>query len=173
MKPIGLERTSAGAGAWRVDRVSAEAHEALAALLSEVVEDPTDRRALVARAWTGSAQVWFARSVLHAPIPVDLAVGGLLSEVAEGRLQILLLAVSPHERSEGAGRALMRAAIRWAFESDLDAVALEVRASNDPAQSLYESLGFVAVDLRPRYYPDGDQAVSMAVSLVNLSACWE
>ena len=172
MKPIGLERTRVGAGVWQVDRVSAEAHEVLAALLSEVADDPTDRRALFARAWTGSAQVWFARPA-HAPTPADLPAGCLLSEVAEGRLQILLLAVSPHERSRGAGRALMRAAIRWAFESDLDAVALEVRASNDPAQSLYESLGFVAVDLRPRYYPDGDQAVSMAVSLVNLSACWE
>ena len=40
--------------------------------------------------------------------------------------------------------------------------ALEVRASNAPAQGLYRSLGFVVTGVRPGYYSeDGEDAVSM------------
>ena len=41
-------------------------------------------------------------------------------------------------------------------------VVLEVRASNAPAQALYRRAGFVVDGRRPRYYPDGEDAVLMS-----------
>ena len=107
--------------------------------------------------------------LLSAGASGGLAVGCLLAEVAGSRLHLLWLGVVARSRGRGASRALLRAAIVWAVEADLDAIALEVHESNDPAQALYESFGFVAVQLRPRYYPDGDVAASMSVSLVDVA----
>jgi ribosomal-protein-alanine N-acetyltransferase len=41
-------------------------------------------------------------------------------------------------------------------------VQLEVRASNQPARALYARAGFVVDGRRPRYYPDGEDAVLMS-----------
>ena len=42
---------------------------------------------------------------------------------------------------------------------------LEVRRSNTPAIKLYRACGFFAMGLRPRYYPDQEDAVEMALLL--------
>jgi ribosomal-protein-alanine N-acetyltransferase len=39
---------------------------------------------------------------------------------------------------------------------------LEVRRSNTPAIRLYRSLGFYALGVRKKYYPDGEDAIEMA-----------
>lgn len=162
---------------WRLERVPAGGGVELTALLRDLVEDPAHRRAFAERVANHDSEVWVAlpadsdsasRSQPGCTRTSSGAVGLLLAETACARLQILLLAVSARVRGMGVGRALVREAILWAIDADLDAVELEVRESNDRAQALYESLGFVAAALRPRYYPDGDQAVVMAVSLVNL-----
>ena len=162
---------------WRLERAPAGGGVELTALLRELVEDPAHRRAFAERARNHDTEVWFAlpadsdspsRSQPGSTRTSSGGVGLLLAETARARLHILLLAVSARVRGMGVGRALVREAILWAIDGDLDAVELEVRESNDRAQALYESLGFVAAALRPRYYPDGDQAVVMAVSLVKL-----
>lgn len=48
---------------------------------------------------------------------------------------------------------------------DAESVLLEVRASNQPAQQLYASLGFECVGLRKKYYGDGEDAVLMTLLL--------
>jgi ribosomal-protein-alanine N-acetyltransferase len=42
---------------------------------------------------------------------------------------------------------------------------LEVRTDNAPALALYERIGFMRISQRPRYYPDGGDALILRASL--------
>ena len=44
-------------------------------------------------------------------------------------------------------------------------VLLEVRRSNAAAIALYRALGFFAMGVRARYYPDDEDAVEMVLAL--------
>ena len=76
------------------------------------------------------------------------------------------LAVHPAFRRRGIGRSLLEAVVAKAREQGLTRVTLEVRQSNQAAQRLYESLGFVAQGVRKGYYSDdGEDALVMALTL--------
>lgn len=64
------------------------------------------------------------------------------------------IAVLPDFRRQGIALALMRAAIEQGRQRKLSFLTLEVRAHNQPAQKLYERLGFDRVGLRRNYYSD-------------------
>jgi GNAT superfamily N-acetyltransferase len=55
------------------------------------------------------------------------------------------LEVTPACRRQGAARALVRAAAAWASETGDEWLALAVTEANEPARSLYASLGMQAV----------------------------
>ncbi len=74
--------------------------------------------------------------------------------VAPGERELLNLAVAPLERRRGVARALL-AAFLGGQEGD---VFLEVRESNQEAQSLYKSMGFQEVSLRRNYYDNPPEA---------------
>ena len=44
-------------------------------------------------------------------------------------------------------------------------ILLEVRVSNAPAMTMYLKEGFKGIYVRPRYYPDGEDAVVMQKEL--------
>ncbi len=67
-------------------------------------------------------------------------------------LRLMNLAVRESMRRRGVGRALVTEALRLGLEQAATRAVLEVRASNDPACSLYARLGFVQIGHRPRYY---------------------
>ncbi len=69
------------------------------------------------------------------------------------------VAIAPAWRGRGFGEALMRALIGRAVAEGLTAMTLEVRQGNEVAKALYAKLGFVAIGVRPRYYPDGENAL--------------
>jgi [ribosomal protein S18]-alanine N-acetyltransferase len=69
-------------------------------------------------------------------------------------LHVTTLAVRPEHRRRGYAHVLLEAAL-GAFP-EARRVHLEVRPSNVPARSLYESLGFVTTGRRRRYYGDED-----------------
>lgn len=76
------------------------------------------------------------------------------------------LAVHPAYRRQGVGRSLLRAVIDDARRHGSGRVSLEVRKSNEAAQRLYQSLGFVAKGVRKGYYSDdGEDAVTMVLEL--------
>ena len=62
------------------------------------------------------------------------------------------LAVAPEARRQGTGRALVLALVDALTEKGSHSLMLEVRVSNTPARTLYESLGFSQVGRRPKYY---------------------
>jgi ribosomal-protein-alanine N-acetyltransferase len=78
---------------------------------------------------------------------------------------ITTLAVSPAHRRQGVGELLLLALIDQAYDLGLRRLALEVRASNTHAQSLYVKYGFVATHIEERYYHNNDEAaVIMAIA---------
>ena len=61
--------------------------------------------------------------------------------------------VSPDRRRQGVGGSLMREAEEWARNTALDALVLDVAATNEGALALYLGLGFVEVDAAPPFVP--------------------
>jgi ribosomal-protein-alanine N-acetyltransferase len=79
--------------------------------------------------------------------------------------QILNITVAPDRRGRGIARMLMDHAIQVAREKGAEVLALEVRASNIPAITLYERCGFARTGIRSKYYEGIEDAVLMKKSL--------
>jgi ribosomal-protein-alanine N-acetyltransferase len=85
--------------------------------------------------------------------------GFVLARVAGGEAEILTLAVAPHARGRGLGRALLGKAIAQAEAQGAEVLFLEVGADNPNALALYAGLGFAKVGMRKGYYGGGDALV--------------
>jgi len=70
--------------------------------------------------------------------------------------QVMTVAVDSTYQGHGVGRRLMTALVERALDEGATSVLLEVRVDNDPALHLYESMGFVRLGRRRRYYQPGD-----------------
>ena len=70
-----------------------------------------------------------------------------------GEAHILNLCVRKDIRGRGMGRRLLLTLLSDAQVLEADTLYLEVRESNKVAISLYESLGFNELGMRPSYYP--------------------
>lgn len=79
--------------------------------------------------------------------------------------EIFDIAVAKNARRQGVGKALMEDIIDRAADSGVDRLQLEVRAGNDPAVALYESLGFESTGTREDYYGEGEDAILMDLLL--------
>ena len=77
--------------------------------------------------------------------------------------QIDVLAVLPEFRRTGIAERLFGAVFEYSENNGIDFLTLEVRASNRPALSLYEKLGFKRVGLRKKYYGGTEDAVLMTL----------
>lgn len=82
----------------------------------------------------------------------DRAVGYVGSQTVLGETDMMNVAVHPDYRRRGIGEELILALIDGLKARDSHSLTLEVRASNAPAQALYEKLGFTQVGLRKNYY---------------------
>lgn len=77
--------------------------------------------------------------------------------------QIDVLAVLPEFRRTGIAERLFGAVFEYCKKCGIEFLTLEVRASNTPALSLYEKLGFRRVGLRKKYYGGTEDAVLMTL----------
>lgn len=92
--------------------------------------------------------------------------GGLLAVGEDGDIQTI--ALSPEARGAGQGKRLMNALLDEGARRKVRRVFLEVRADNPVARSLYLSLGFDEIGVRPRYYQPGNvDAVVMKLEMEN------
>lgn len=72
------------------------------------------------------------------------------------------IAVLQCERGQGIGRALTHGLMQYLSNLGAAYATLEVRKSNQVAQNLYQSLGFIKLGVRKRYYEDnGEDALIM------------
>ena len=119
----------------------------LAALHAACFSDAWDAAALAALLASPGAFAFFNKD------------GFVLARIAAGEAEILTLAVAPHARGQGLGRALLQSAIARAEGMGADAMFLEVGTDNPKAIALYAGLGFAKVGMRKAYYRGGDALV--------------
>lgn len=82
----------------------------------------------------------------------DTVSGYVGSQSVMGEADMMNVAVAPAYRRQGIAEALVKELIARLAAKAVTSLTLEVRASNEAAQGLYEKLGFVQVGRRPRYY---------------------
>jgi ribosomal-protein-alanine N-acetyltransferase len=107
---------------------------------------------------------WSSLLPLHrqrevAPAPPDLVTlagyAGLWLMVDEAH--ITTIAVRPQFRRRGFGELLLVALAEVAIDINARWLTLEVRVSNEIAQSLYRKYGFKSAGVRQRYYSDNHE----------------
>lgn len=75
--------------------------------------------------------------------------------------EILQLIINQCYQRQGLASSLLKFVVEKALENQIQKLALEVRASNQPAIALYEKIGFLRVGVRKKYYKNGEDAVLM------------
>lgn len=85
-------------------------------------------------------------------IAAGTVVGYVLAWFVVEEGEVANIAVRPECRGRGVGASLLDATLDAARRRGTTAMFLEVRASNEPAQSLYASRGFRQVGRRRAYY---------------------
>lgn len=96
--------------------------------------------------------------------PVRLAAYAVTLVVGD-TADLLRLGVRPDRQRAGLATALTAAAAREAKRARALRMLLEVADSNEAARALYDAVGFVEIDRRPRYYRDGSDALVLALDL--------
>lgn len=98
---------------------------------------------------------------------LDQVIGYLdmVSQVWHATGWVRNLGVERHQRHQGVGSALLRAARRWAAERQLNAIMLEAQTKNYPAIRFAQKHGAVYCGYNDRYYPNGDIAVFFVLTV--------
>jgi len=88
---------------------------------------------------------------------VDRLAGHIIFWLVHDEIHVLNVATAPEFRRRGYGRTLMMEAEARGEPRGAVLSTLEVRKSNEAALTLYRSLGYRQVGLRPRYYADDNE----------------
>ena len=91
----------------------------------------------------------------------DKIVGFILATDLKETCDILSLVVDPEYRNKLIASNLIDYLISE-LDDNLKMITLEVRTNNIPAIKLYEKFGFEVVNVRKKYYANGDDAYLMA-----------
>lgn len=99
----------------------------------------------------------------------SIALGYFVAMKGVDEVHLLNLTVAPEHQGQGWGRLILDALSTWTRGQGAQWLWLEVRASNERAQRLYERYGFRRVGLRKAYYPAAhgrrEDAVVMSLPL--------
>jgi ribosomal-protein-alanine N-acetyltransferase len=105
-------------------------------------------------------------SHLWAVIMGKVTTGYICFWMVDREIQLMSMAVHPHERGKGLGHYLLKGMIEAGITKGVRQIWLEVRPSNVIAKGLYQSLGFKETYRRPGYYPDThEDAIVMSLNL--------
>ncbi|CAM3013981.1 ribosomal protein S18-alanine N-acetyltransferase [Vibrio rarus] len=95
-----------------------------------------------------------SRGAMHFAFEQDQnVVGYFYAQNIVGEVTLLNIAVDPHRQGQGIGGQLIEQFIELCEQRGAESIWLEVRESNQIAQSLYLNAGFNEVDRRHNYYP--------------------
>jgi len=98
-------------------------------------------------------------------------LGYVIAAIDDDEVLVANLAVASEARRQGAGTALLDAAIDWARSRGATRCRLDVRRSNAAAIALYERHGFRVVGEQPGYYTSPpEDALIMRLELASTDA---
>ena len=102
------------------------------------------------------ARYWVLTGQTHNENPTlsDQVLGYLGYWLVYDEVHITTVAVAPASRGQGLGELLVAKAIDQAQSHSARTITLEVRRSNQAAQTLYGKYGFMVLGIRPQYYQD-------------------
>ena len=132
---------------------------ALASIARKSLRDPWGKVAFLKEFARDCSRISVLREERGQPL------GYVLGWLIGGEIQILSLAVDPSCRRLGHGRLLLESYLQRMRSEGAEAVTLEVRESNRPAQALYRSVGMTSQGQRPRFYSDGETALIYGATL--------
>ena len=89
--------------------------------------------------------------------PSEAVVGYLCYWIVFEELRLMNLAVIESMRHRGIARSLVSTALQTGISQSAHRAVLEVRASNQAAQRLYEGFGFSQTAIRPKYYANPEE----------------
>ena len=121
-------------------------HVPQVALLEQVCFSAPWSENAVAGELTNPLSCWFVA------VEGDKVCGYVGSQAVLGEADMMNIAVDPTYRRQGIAKQLVEQLILELKKTGNYQLTLEVRASNTPAISLYEELGFSQVGRRPKYY---------------------
>ncbi|SMN11524.1 Ribosomal-protein-S18p-alanine acetyltransferase [uncultured Candidatus Thioglobus sp.] len=87
---------------------------------------------------------------------IDREIVGFLAYQISDVVEILRISSHPYFYRQGVASALVEQIKQYFLP-----ICLEVRASNEQAYGLYKKLGFKEIDIRKKYYSDGEDAKIM------------
>ena len=87
-------------------------------------------------------------------------IGFIMSYIVQYEVQIINIAVRLSHQYRGYGKRILSEFLSQFNEKTY--LFLEVRESNLPAYQLYSHFGFEQIDIRRKYYHDGEDAIVMA-----------
>lgn len=93
------------------------------------------------------------------------AIGFTLCRAVTDEVELLLIAVSPQLRRQGAGSRLLVRAQEDALARGGSVLFLEVREDNEAARCLYQSVGFAVIGRRADYYAGQDGNRRAAITM--------
>ncbi len=132
---------------------------AVAGLEAEIYPQPWSPRVFFDELAMDNRRYLVAVDESAAPI----GYGGLL--IVEDDAHITTIAVAPRARGQQLGTQLMLRLVDEAIDTGTRHLTLEVRASNETAQRLYDRFGFEPVGRRKNYYKDEDALVMWATDI--------
>ncbi len=94
---------------------------------------------------------------------LDEAGGFLLLRIVQDEAEIITLGVVA--RRQGIASRLLRLGLGHAAGQGVRRIHLEVAERNIAGRGLYQKFGFVENGRRPRYYPDGGDALILSLDL--------
>ncbi len=140
---------------YRVDWMLEDDIASVAAIGGPTRMSEEQLRAEIRRPW---ARIWVMRED-------DGVVAYVVAWHVTDELHVLNVATRQDRRRRGIARALMTEVVKYARQQRIGRVLLEVRRSNRAAISLYRGTGFFVIGVRARYYPDGEDALDMNLTL--------
>ena len=129
-----------------------------------------DKELLPYSPWTaGQYKEELSSPTRHFVVALDEAssIIGYAGVFAPGATEadILTVGVIPEHRGKGIAKALMALITDWAIAQGSTAMMLEVKTGNDDAIGLYESLGYLKLNIRKDYFGTGLDAQVMRLEL--------
>ena len=120
--------------------------------------------------WTaGQYKEEFSSPTRHFVVAVDeeQSIIGYAGVFAPGKTEadILTVGVVPEHRGKGIAKELMALITNWAKVQGSTAMMLEVKTDNVDAIGLYESLGYIKLNIRKNYFGAGLDALVMRKEL--------
>ena len=112
--------------------------------------------AMFAAELSRSDRIWRAAKTAEGEL---VGYGGVM--IVSDEAHLMNLAVAPGERRSGVARMLYDDLALRAARAGARRITLEVRHDNDAALAFYRAAGLSVEGVRPRYYPEGQDALIM------------